>query len=211
MSADVTKPKQIARRNKILNAALDVFSRDGFASAKMDDVAFAADVSKGTLYLYFDSKEDLFFEVVRSRITSVLDRVEHMTFETKGLSASELLTRQIQFAYSQLGKWKLKEVMHLIVSEGPRFPRIVQYYYETVVRRAIAMIQQTLEYGVSTGEFSGPVSEHTVRIIIAPTILLGIWRILFDDLDPIDEAKFAAAHLDVLLKGVLTQRTPVTA
>ena len=60
-------------KEKIIQAAIKNFSKTGFANTKMDDIAKTADVSKGTLYLYFQSKEDLFESICKSNLQIMID------------------------------------------------------------------------------------------------------------------------------------------
>ncbi len=79
-----------SRPNELLEAALELFVERGFAATRLEDVASRAGVSKGTLYLYFESKEELFKAVVRSGILPVIENAESMVGQFRG-NASELL------------------------------------------------------------------------------------------------------------------------
>src|SRR5690242_1165593 len=87
-----------ARPEEILDAALAVFSESGFARAKLDDVARLAGVSKGTVYLYFDSKEALFREMVRAKVVAYLAEAESFVRAHEG-SARALLVELIRRMY----------------------------------------------------------------------------------------------------------------
>src|SRR6202040_177631 len=68
--------KTAARRDAILEAALDEFSAKGFAAARLDDVARRAGVAKGTIYLYFADKESLFQELIRAKMGPLVGTLE---------------------------------------------------------------------------------------------------------------------------------------
>jgi AcrR family transcriptional regulator len=65
-----------ARPSEIVSAALEVFAEKGFAAAKLDDIARKAGISKATLYLYFDTKEEIFRAVARAAVASLLEALE---------------------------------------------------------------------------------------------------------------------------------------
>src|SRR5438105_234712 len=127
--------KSSARREAILAAALDEFSARGFAAARLDDVARRAGVAKGTIYLYFRDKEALFQELVRSVISPLIARFEASA--EIDLPARVVAERIVDMFVREVYGTRRKDVIRLIIAEGPRFPKLAEFYYREVISRII--------------------------------------------------------------------------
>jgi len=191
-----------ARPAEIVAAALQLFSDRGFAATRLEDVATVAGVSKGTVYLYFDSKEQLFEAVVREAITPNIARAEALVDGFEG-PTPDLLRGLFAFVGDVL-ETPLTGVMKLIVSESGNFPQLARMYADLVLRRAFALMRRVLERGVSRGEFR-PMDLHaTVPLVVAPVLLLGVWKHSFGahtDLT-LDRRQVLEAHCENLLRGL---------
>ena len=191
-----------ARPAEIVAAALHLFSDRGFAATRLEDVATVAGVSKGTVYLYFDSKEQLFEAVVREAITPNIARAEALVDGFEG-PTPDLLRGLFAFVGDVL-ETPLTGVMKLIVSESGNFPQLARMYADLVLRRAFALMRRVLERGVSRGEFR-PMDLHaTVPLVVAPVLLLGVWKHSFGahtDLT-LDRRQVLEAHCENLLRGL---------
>ena len=191
-----------ARPAEIVAAALQLFSDRGFAATRLEDVATVAGVSKGTVYLYFDSKEQLFEAVVREAITPNIARAEALVDGFEG-PTPDLLRGLFAFVGEVL-ETPLTGVMKLIVSESGNFPQLARMFADLVLRRAVALMRSVLERGVSRGEFR-PMDLHaTVPLVVAPILLLGVWKHSFGahtDLT-LDRRKVLEAHCENLLRGL---------
>jgi AcrR family transcriptional regulator len=183
-------PAAAARRAAILDAALHVFAEHGYESARLDEVAARAGVAKGTLYLYFKDKEDLFEAMVRSAVAPIMGQMGHLA------TAPDVQTEV-------LGTDR-KLVLRLIMSEGPRFPRIAEFYYREVVSHGIAVMQAVARRAVETGEFSNDAAARFPQLIIAPLLMAVTWDGLFGRQHPLDMPKLLDAHLG-LLSGQRTE------
>ncbi|HEX9173419.1 MAG TPA: helix-turn-helix domain-containing protein, partial [Telluria sp.] len=137
-SLDDTKPRwerrKDARPQELLAAALDLFVERGFASTRLEDVARRAGVSKGTLYLYFTNKEELFKAVVRDNIVPVIGAAEEIIAGFEGHSA-DLLRKVITEWWQRLGETKASGITKLIMAEAGNFPDIACFYQEEVIAR----------------------------------------------------------------------------
>lgn len=193
-----------ARPSELTAAALDLFVEKGFAATRLDDVARLAGVSKGTLYLYFDSKEALFKAVIQEGIVPFLERGESLMATHKG-SASAML-RQLIFAWWQMiGGTKLAGIPKLMVSEARNFPEVAQFYYDNVISRGRRLLQGVLEQGIQTGEFR-PLDVNTcIDVLMAPPLMLAIWRCSLSvcHCSHSSPEDFLEMHLDLILKGLL--------
>ncbi len=192
-----------ARPAELIAAALDLFVERGFASTKLDDVATRAGVSKGTLYLYFASKEDLFKAVIQQGILPVLDQGEEMLAQHNG-DASSLLQAMLMRWWELVGATHLAGIPKLMISEARNFPEVAQYYYENVIVRGRSLIRQVLERGIAAKQFRVGDMESTIDVILAPQMMLTIWRY---SLAPCDCGKqdpeiYLRTHLELLLNGL---------
>ena len=129
------KRRKEDRPEEILNAALALFTEKGFAATRMDDVAKQASISKGTLYNYFDSKENIFHAVVQEMISPEIDKVEAMVANYKG-PTDHLLRQLIRAWWTNVGETQLSAIPKIVISESGNFPELADFFVETVVKRA---------------------------------------------------------------------------
>lgn len=193
-----------ARPQELTAAAMEVFVEKGFAATRLDDVAARAGVSKGTLYLYFDSKEALFEAVIREGIVPAIDEGESMAANHQG-SAAELLRALLLRWWSVIGSTSLGGVPKLMISEAGNFPQVARYYHEAVISRGRRLMVQALERGIAAGEFRPVDVAAAVEVVIAPVLMLAIWRY---SLGPCcseelhDPQRYLETHFDLLLNGL---------
>ena len=121
-----------ARPQELLAAALDLFVERGYAGTRLDDVASLAGVSKGTLYLYFENKEELFKAVVRENIVAALVDAEDLIAGFEGHS-SVLLRKLVVSWWQRIGQTKLSGISKLMMAESGNFPDVARFYHEEVV------------------------------------------------------------------------------
>jgi AcrR family transcriptional regulator len=174
-----TKPRwerrKDARPQELLAAALDLFVERGFASTRLEDVARRAGVSKGTLYLYFTNKEELFKAVVRDSIVPFIGAAEDSIAGFDGHSA-ELLRAVITGWWQRLGATKASGITKLIMAEAGNFPDIAAFYQEEVIARGTRMIASLLERAIARGEF-GPMNVTLMtQVLFAPMLMLITWK-----------------------------------
>ena len=145
-----TKPRwerrKDARPQELLAAALDLFVERGFASTRLEDVAKRAGVSKGTLYLYFENKQELFKAVVRDNIVQSIGEAED-SMAASDSSSAELLRSMMMQWWEEFGATKLAGLTKLMLAEANNFPELAQFYNEEVVTRGNALIVSTSRPG----------------------------------------------------------------
>lgn len=195
--------RKAARPQEILDAALGVFAEKGFAAARLDQVAARAGVSKGTLYLYFDSKEALFQAVVRSAIVTRLAGAEEMLQSHRG-SAAELLAELYRRFATVLADDQVAAIPKLVIAEAGNFPDLARFYLREVVSRALKLIGAVLELGIARGEFRPMNRAHATRLIIAPVLFLALWRQSLGRFDApaLNGEAFLADALALLIDGL---------
>lgn len=201
------------RPQEILHAALACFAERGFAACKLDDVAARAGVTKGTLYLYYPNKEELFKAVVRAELLPNLDRLEKKLAEEK-MSAGESLCWLVSFWTKTIVKSRLAPLPKLVISEVGNFPELAEFYSREVVARAFRLIGGILRRGVENGEFRSDLNiENTVYCVIAPVLFSMLYK---HSLEPhsgrkLDTDSLFETHAEILLRGLASEPEQPTA
>jgi AcrR family transcriptional regulator len=164
-----------ARPQELLNAALDHFVARGFAATRLDDVAKTAGVSKGTLYLYFCSKEELFKAVVRESIVPLIGQTEGLIEHFTG-NSEELFRLVMRSWWENMGATKLSGLPKLMMAEAGNFPELARFYQEEVVDRGENLVATMLKRGIARGEITPVDLEIAPRVLIAPMIMMMMWK-----------------------------------
>ncbi|MGI8840878.1 MAG: TetR/AcrR family transcriptional regulator [Caulobacteraceae bacterium] len=185
------------RRAAIVDAALDLFSSRGFAATRMEDVAAAAGVAKGTVYLNFTDKEALFEGIVRTVIGPTVNEIQAVDFAAIPC-VREAIERVALPGIRELTTSRRGDVMRLIVSEGERFPRLAEFYYSEVIGPGVVQLRRLLHRAVETGEIADASLAEFPHLLVAPVFLAVLWHGLYRRLAPLDVEGLLAAHLDVL-------------
>ena len=193
-----------ARPQELLAAALDLFVERGFASTRLEDVARRAGVSKGTLYLYFTNKEELFKAVVRDSIVPVIGAAEDSIADFEGHSA-DLLRLVVQGWWDQLGATKASGIIKLVMAEAGNFPDLARFYQEEVIARGTRMMAGMLDRGIARGEFRAVDVSVMTQVLIAPLLMLVTWKHSVGpcDMGQLDPHVFLDSFLDMALHGLL--------
>lgn len=197
-----------ARPAEIIDAGLEAFAEHGFAATKLEDVARRAGIVKGTIYRYFDSKDALFEAALKARLTPLIGEIEQLVATFPGSSA-ELLRMVIRAAYARMFQPDAQALMRIIISEGRRFPAITELYHRETISKGRRMIAAIVARGVARGEFRPGAAADLPIIVIAPAIMATVWKMTFEPFDPLDLDKFAAAHADLALNGILVRSRAV--
>lgn len=197
------------RPTEIVAAALDVFVERGFAAARVEEVARRAGVTKGTLYLYFESKADLFKAVVRENIVPALARAS-VTVDRHTGSAAELFERLLRETWRVMGDSRLSGLPKLVLSEARNFPEVAQFWYAEVVRPGHELFGRVLRRGIERGEFRRVDVKHTVRLALAPLLHVLVWQHSLGHClaEPLDTDRYVATHIDTFLHGVVHAPAP---
>lgn len=181
-----------ARPEEILDAALALFAEKGFAGTRLEEVARAAGISKGTLYLYFKNKQDIFEAVIHHTITPRLEQVEQLASRHDG-SAASLLAMLISEWWSNVGETNLSALPKLIISESGNFPELAEFFTRTVVRRARQLFASVIQKGMDQGEFIPGDATTLARLALAPLIQGVIWM---HSLAPYDDSLSPREYID---------------
>ena len=195
-----------SRGEEILEAALAQFSEHGYARTKLDDLAKAAGISKGTLYLYFENKEAIFKSVVTHYVFPEIERAEISLLSFKGSSA-ELIHKLIHQWWDIVGETNLGCLPKMIISEANNFPDIAQFYVDNVIQRVRHLVIKIIKAGIDKKEFRKCDPEYVARVLISPMVFTAIWEnsLVTYDSEEYDVRKFVDTHLEIFIKGILKE------
>lgn len=195
-----------ARPGELIEAALHLFVEKGFAATRVEEVAARAGVSKGTLFLYFPSKEDLFKAVVRENIAGRFmewnDEFEQFTGDS-----AELVHYAMHTWWERIGMTPASGITKLVMSEAGTFPEIASFYQQEVIGPGHSLIRRILQRGVQRGEFRDMPLDYAVYSLIAPMIFLLMWKHSMAPCCPpsqqLDPITFIDTQVDLILRGML--------
>jgi AcrR family transcriptional regulator len=194
------------RPAEILEAALAVFAERGYSATRMDDIARRAGVTKGTIYLYFESKEAVFQSLVSESIGSTIG-VMTVAAESFAGSAADLLRMVLRGIGTFIRESDRVVLPKIFIAEAGNFPALAEFYRREVVDRGLALLTSIIARGIAQGEFRAVEPEHTARLCIAPLLVAVFWRTTFAKFDavPYDLHGLIETHIDVLLRGLMKE------
>ena len=200
-----------ARPAELLEAALTLFVEKGFAATRSEEVAKAAGVSKGTLYLYFPSKEELLKAVIQHFLGTEIETGHQEAAAADGPSA-QIIEQLLVTWWTRIYEGPASGVFKLVITEVRNFPEIGEFWVERVVAPGHAIVSGLLQRGIASGEFEVADVDSAVHSILMPLILMCVHKHSFAacgigkemDIDPI---VFMHAHLRLIFTG-LRPRTP---
>ena len=201
-----------ARPGELLDAALDLFVAKGFAATRVEEVAAKAGVSKGTLFLYFKSKEELFEAVVRENIGNQINKglAEIDNFD----GATIDMLKFAMFAWwERVGNTKASGISKLVMSEASNFPALANFYQDTVVKPGRLLIRAILQRGVDRGEFRTLNMDYAVYSVIAPLMFLTMWKHSLGACSieaPLDPKDYIDSQADIIVNGILAHSPPIS-
>ncbi len=195
-----------ARPEELIAAALDVFVERGYEAAKLADVARRAGVTKGTIYLYFESKEALFKAVVRETIVPVIAQGEALARSFTG-SARELLEQLVREYWRLVGETALAGIPKLMMAEAATFPELTRFYYDEVVTRGHRLMASVIERGIKNGEFRAVDVMVAAKLAMSPLMHATVARRAFASCMPegFNVQKYLDTHIDLYLHGIAKQ------
>lgn len=197
------------RPAEILDAALALFVEKGFKTTKMEDIAKAAGVTKGTPYLYFENKEDIFKAVIRENLVTRLAGFAELVQQFDGSSA-DLLRLMMRRWWLEVGESPLGGICKLMFAEATNFPELARFYHAEVIEPSHQMLLQVLRRGIDRGEFRSINPDAVVDTLVAPMMLTMTWRCSFGrvltesqhrSLPPLE---YLELSLDLMLNGLKT-------
>ncbi|MEO1594533.1 MAG: helix-turn-helix domain-containing protein [Pseudomonadota bacterium] len=191
-----------ARRRLLLAAALDEFFERGFSAARMADIATRAELSKGTVYLYFESKDELFRELIETLAVPNLETIERMTRTAPSFEAA--MAAIATFAPQLIRETHLHKLMKVLTGDSHSFPDIVASYRRDVIDRVLAAVTALLQNAHDAGEISVAEPALTARLVVAPMIMSMLWQAVFAPTDrvPIDLETLFQLHAENMKRAL---------
>ena len=183
-----------------------VFAEKGFAAAKLDEIARRAGVSKGAVYLYFETKEDIFRAVVGQAIAPNVTAIRAMVAAHPGPLA-ELLRAVVLRIAGVIQTSPIGGVLKMVVAEAGNFPEIARVWHDELVSQALGAMTAAIEAAQARGEVK-PGDPRTYGLqLISPMLVSVLWRETFVPVGakPFDIPAVMAQHVDTLMAGMLTQ------
>ena len=202
MRRALSETEKQKRRLKILEAALDEFFECGFSAARTDDIASRAGVSKGTLYLYFDSKDAIFKAIVDTFAIQNLEQFETLAAQQEsGFETIESILRQ---APHHVKESYFPRIMKVLIADSRTFPETVQAYREQVIDRLIRLLSTVLSRANDKGEICVADPDLVARLVVAPIAFSSLWNVLFsnENSPAPDVEKLIEIHIDFLRSGL---------
>ncbi len=203
-STTLRQRRKEERPQELLDAALALFVEKGFAATRSEEVAARAGVSKGTLYLYFPSKEDLLKAVIREHVSKEIAVGAQLVQDFKGSSA-ELLRQVLGGWWTRLYDSPASAVFKLVITEVRNFPEIAQFYSQEVVQPGERIIGGILQRGVNSGEFRPIDVPSAVLSLVFPMRMLCLHKHSLGVCVPLHEVgpyRFIREHIDLMLTGL---------
>src|SRR5882672_12405703 len=164
-----------ARPQEILEAALSVFAERGFAAARMEQIAVRAGVSKGTIYLYFDSKEAVFRALVHEVLGTQVARFANSARAASG-PVAPVLAETLRGIGNFIATSNRVVLPKIVIAEAGNFPDLARIYREEMIERGLKMFATVIAMGIEQGEFRNLAIPHAVRLCVAPLLIAMFWR-----------------------------------
>ena len=207
--ASTRQRRKEARPQELLDAALELFVERGFAATRSEDVAARAGVSKGTLYLYYPSKEELLKAVVRENLGALIREGQDIAGGFDGDTA-QLLSLLMHTWWERIGDTPASGIFKIIITEMGNFPDFAQFYLQEVMEPGRQLFTRVLQRGIANGELR-PIPDmfETVHVLIFPMLMLclhkhslGVCGSVGPQMDP---HRFLAVHVDVVMRGLIVR------
>jgi AcrR family transcriptional regulator len=194
------------RPQELLEAALALFVEKGFAATRAEEVAQHAGVSKGTLYLYYPSKEELFKAVVRHNVVSLIADGHELAAQFEG-SSSDLLMCLMQTWWERVGNTSAAGIHKIVLSEVRNFPDLAQFYNDEVIVPADQLFSSAVQRGIDSGEFRPMPLHEVAHALIAPLIFMALHCHSVGACSvhggvATDPLQMLKTHFDLLLRGL---------
>ncbi len=193
-----------ARPDEILDAALAVFTSKGFEAARVDDIAAAAALSKGAVYLYFDSKEALLRGLIEREVAPIAQRIRSLA-ETGDADPIATMRIVVAAATHMMNEPRIFATPKLVLSVAPRFKEIAEFYRKRVIDEAIGAITALHRRGVKSGVFRDTDSDAVARLVMGPIFMHAMRTHVLGAKDKSAPQARAEAHLDLLFEGLVTR------
>ncbi|MGZ2488185.1 AcrR family transcriptional regulator [Rhizobium pisi] len=194
--------RKARRPHDILEAAFEEFATKGYAATRVEDVATRLGITKGTVYLYFPTKDVLFQDMFRHASTSSAD-LSTAVGSLRGSCADRIRALLLIAFENTANDRKTRELLRLSVAEGARLPEMVDCRHELFIAPTLAALTALVEEGVKSGELRQDRAADTPDVLASLIFHVAVWRLMFADRKPIDGRALMEAHIDLAMNGLL--------
>ncbi|MDZ7643146.1 MAG: TetR/AcrR family transcriptional regulator [Woeseiaceae bacterium] len=194
------------RPAEITAAAMAEFAENGYDATPVEAVARRAGVSKGLLYLYFRTKEELFKAVVRSVVSPRIDRLV-ASIEDTHISVEAFLRGPFLDTARELPRSRARHFIRLMIAEGPKHPDLTEWYWRNVVSKGLGALETLIARGVERGELRPSALQRFPQLLLSPVMLSVIWTLIMQRHQPLDTDAFIEAHIDLVLDATLAHNS----
>jgi len=205
------KPPPRWRRRKdtrpaeILAAALEIFGERGYDATRLEDVGRRAGCTKGTVFLYYESKSELFKAAVREAMLPMLRETEKLVEEHRG-SVRELLASLLRMRWEHMERNRLSGLVKLLLTETGKYPELARFYNDEFIDRNQTLLRQVIQKGIDSGEFRRVDVAQAARVVVAPLLFAAVWRHSFEQVvaTPTQLEPYFETGLQIMLAGLTT-------
>jgi AcrR family transcriptional regulator len=203
------KPAPRWRRRKdtrpaeILAAALEIFGERGYDATRLEDVGRRAGCTKGTVFLYYESKSELFKAAVREAMSPMVRDTEQAVEEHRG-SSRDLMTKVLRLRWEHMERTRLTGLVKLLLTETGKYPDLARFYNDEFFERTQALLRKVIQRGVDSGEFRKIDVDQAARVVVAPLLFAAVWRHTFEPVaaSRIELDQYFTTSLEIMLTGL---------
>jgi AcrR family transcriptional regulator len=201
------KRRKDARPQEVIDAALALFSEFGYSQTRLDDVAARAGISKGTVYLYFASKQDLFEAVIQDRITPWLEAIASQDINDRD-TTDQVIRNFLSWGWNQFLETRLYMITKVVLAESNNFPDLAKTYLREVMGPVHDHMAMLLSRGAARGEVAGEITPERIKALLAPLSWLSMWRqvLLAHSSPPVDESRFVQEAIEMVARSIAPPR-----
>ena len=202
--AEASRARRKAERpSEILEAAFEEFALHGYAAARLEDVAARAGVTKGTIYVYFESKAQVFEALARQRGKELYARSQRFV-EDDTEPTPESIRADLTFLFRTcVDDQRSLEILRLLISEAVRFPDLVDEHFQNFFAPVIDKLRAKVKRVIANGGFRATPAVDYPELLMAPALTIHIWTLLFADRRPLDVERYIATAVDLIMNGLL--------
>lgn len=193
--------QKVLRPLQILDAAFEEFTKKGYAATRVEDIAERVGVTKGTVYVYFETKEKLFEAAIEHISGPFQEAFENYSCE--GEDPVKDLEAFLGFLFDYLvDDRRMRELVRMVIAEGPKFPDLIDCHHEQFIEPILARINSILEDGVARKKFR-PNPPELAKVVMSPIAGMLVFRLIFNDRRLVDRKAVLSAHIGLMMKGLL--------
>ncbi len=198
-----------ARPGEILAAALEIFGERGYEATRLSDVARKAGCTKGTIFLYYENKAELFKAALREAMLPLVAENERLV-ETHRGTTHDLLAQLLRMRWDHMMRNRFSGLVKLMLAETRNYPELAKFYNDEFIERNQALISRVLQQGVDRGEFKPMELTHVARFVVAPMVFAVLWRHAFEHAvaSPVSLDAYFDSSLKLILDGLSTGQVP---